>query len=68
MSAALPPNVIPLQRLATLRQAVRWGDKWAAHAEKMEMLYDLACIQRDLSEALRADCERELERLRGLIA
>lgn len=43
------------------------GDKWEAHAERMEMLYDLACIQRDLSEALLRVAEKEIERLRGLI-
>ena len=53
--------------LRTFRPALTWGDEWRAHAEKMEMLYELAGIQRDMAEALLRDALAECERLRGLI-
>ena len=57
-----------LRDIRTLPEAVRLCDEWQRQAERMEMLYDVACIQRDCSEALVRAYERELERLRGLIA
>lgn len=64
IDATFGGTVVPIR---THYQVVTWGDAWQAHAERMELLYDYACIARDLSEALRADCEREVERLRGLL-
>ena len=57
-----------LREIRTLPEAMRLCDEWQRQAERMEMLYDVACIQRDCSEALVCAYERELERLRGLIA
>ena len=57
-----------LREIRTLPEAMRLSDEWRGQAERMEMLYDIACIQRDCSEALVRAYERELERLRGLIA
>ena len=51
--------------LRTRYDAVRWGDAWARHAERMDALYDLACIRADMSEALLKDALAELERVRG---
>ena len=58
-------NVIPI---ATRWDALRWGDAWKRQAERMEMLYELAGIQRDMSQALLKDALAELERLRRLTA
>ncbi len=41
--------------------------EWQRHAARFEALYELAAIQRDMSEALRADCEREIASLRELL-
>lgn len=50
--------------LRTRYDAVRWGDAWARHAERLDALYELACIRADMSEALLQDALAELERLR----
>ena len=57
-------NVIPIR---TRFDAVRYGDAWANYADRMQMLYEIACIQRDMSEALLQDAYREIERLKGLL-
>ena len=57
-----------LREIHTLPEAVRLCDEWQRQAERMEMLYDVACIQRDCSEALVRAYEAEISRLRGLIA
>ena len=72
--AAPSAKVIPFPaqperiRIATIQQAIAWGDAWQRHAERMEMLYDCACIQRDIYEALLKIAETELERLRKILA
>ena len=61
-------NVISFPELRTMRtlpEAVTLLDEWRMHAERMEMLYDLACIQRDWAEALLRLAEAEIERLRA---
>ena len=57
-------EVIPIRSVAG---AIRWGDQWERYARRMEMLYELASIQRDMSQALLADALAELERVRGEI-
>ena len=53
--------------LRTVREAVSLLDEWRSHAEKMDALYQLACIRADMSEALVKAYAAEVERLRGLI-
>lgn len=63
-------QVIPFPEtveIRTLAQAVRLLDAWRLQAQKMEMLYEIAGIQRDMSEALLKDALTECARLRGLI-
>jgi len=57
-----------LREIRTLPEAVRLCDEWQRQAERMEMLYDVACIQRDCSEALVRAYEAEISRLRALLA
>ena len=57
-----------LREIRTLPEAMRLCDEWRRQAERMGMLYDIACIQRDCSEALVRAYEAEISRLRGLIA
>ncbi len=64
MDSTFGGNVIPIR---SRFDAVRWGDQWQAHAEKMEMLRDLAQVRADMSEALLADALAELERVKGLL-
>ena len=70
MAEARQAKVIPFPDLIELRSqedAIRWGDKWMRYAEKMEMLYELAGIQRDAIGGLLADALRECERLREIL-
>ena len=53
--------------LRTVREAVSLLDQWKAHAERMDALYELACIRADMSAALVESYAAEVERLRGLI-
>lgn len=57
-------NVIPIR---SKTDALTWGRDWQRYAEKMEMLYQLAGIQRDMSSELLKDALAECERLRSLI-
>ena len=57
-------EVIPIRSRA---DAVKWGDQWQSHAEKMDALYQLASVRAAMSEALLADALAELERVRGEI-
>lgn len=53
--------------LRSTAQAVSLLDRWIKHAERFEALYQLASIRADMSEALLADCRREVERLREML-
>ena len=57
-------EVIPIRSRA---DALKLSDEWERYALRMEMLYELASIQRDMSQALLADALAELERVRGEI-
>lgn len=57
-----------LVRIVDRHDALRWGERWQRQVEKMESLYELAAIQRDMSEALLKDALAEVERLRKLLA
>ena len=48
----------------TRHDALKHAEAWEAHAERMEMLYQLACIQRDAAERLLKIAEAELERMK----
>ncbi len=67
MPAPKLADVIPLQTVHNMEQGRRLLDQWIAHANKMEYLYELAAIQRDMSQLLLADALAELERLRELV-
>ena len=60
-------KVIPLRTLRSVGQAVRLLDQWREQAEKMEALYEYACIRADLSEALVEAYAREVARLKAVI-
>lgn len=45
--------------------ALNYGDAWRRYAQRMEMLYELAAIRADMSEALLRDAQAELKRARG---
>ena len=61
-------EVIPLQTVHTLDQSRRLMWQWIAHAERFQTLYELAAIQRDMSQMLLDDALREVDRLRKLLA
>ena len=56
-----------LIELRTVPGAVSLLDQWQEKAERMESLYELACIRADMSAALVESYAAEVERLRGLL-
>lgn len=56
----------PPLRIETLREAIAWGDRWQAHAMRLEALLALVTAQRDASDLLLRIAEDELARLKGI--
>ena len=54
----------PLLTITTVREALRYGDLWQAHANRLEAILMLVTAQRDASDLLLRLAEEELERLR----
>ena len=59
-------TVEPLRSIHTLADAIRWGDEWRRHAQRLEALLLLATAQRDASDLLLDIAEDELMKLRGI--
>ena len=58
------------EEMLTIRsvgEALRYGDRWQAHAMRLEALLALATAQRDASDLLLSIAEEEILRLRGLL-
>lgn len=62
--ASLEPQVT----IRSIEGAMRWGDSWRAHAQRLEVLLLIATAQRDASETLLRLAEEELARLRAITA
>jgi hypothetical protein len=60
-------EIVQLRKIDSLPAAIRYGDEWQAHANRMQALLLLATAQRDASELLLRFAEDEIERLRNLL-
>ena len=54
-------------RIESVRTALRYGDDWQRHAQRLEALLFLVTQQRDASDLLLGIAEDEILRLRGLL-